>query len=178
MPSEIPAVPASLRRFVDASAIPLTLTASDLPDHPLVLVNRAFEILSGYAAEEIIGQNCRFLQGGLENGEARARIREALASGSEAEVVLRNCTKDGRRFDNLLFLQPIVGDGSRYFLGSQFELQGAPTGPLVAERLDALDALDPATFGMVAESRQGQREGREAIARSIADYAREQMARP
>ncbi|WP_171060710.1 PAS domain-containing protein [Poseidonocella sp. HB161398] len=107
------------RQFILAARIPLTLADTTLPDVPLVLANAAFEALTGYDAAEVEGRNCRFLQGGIEQPEARDEIRAALAAGRELQVVLRNRRRDGSEFDNLLFMYPV---GKGLFLGSQFEL--------------------------------------------------------
>jgi PAS domain S-box-containing protein len=111
------------------SPIPLTFADLAARDQPLILVNAPFCSLSGYAEEELLGRNCRFLQGDEENTQARADIRLALSRGEDLQVVLRNVRKDGLRFDNLLFLFAMrTEDGPpRYALGSQFELKRLET---------------------------------------------------
>ncbi|WP_188972576.1 PAS domain-containing protein, partial [Deinococcus aerolatus] len=76
-------------------------------DYPVVYVNPAFEQLSGYLAAEIIGRNCRFLQGDDRDQEARQDLREAMAHGRTITTVLRNYRKDGSMFYNELALSPI-----------------------------------------------------------------------
>jgi diguanylate cyclase (GGDEF)-like protein/PAS domain S-box-containing protein len=71
-------------------------------DYPLVFVNRAFEKLTGYAAEELMGRNCRILQGQDTDQPARAEIRTALEEGRSACVVVRNYKKNGKQFFNEL----------------------------------------------------------------------------
>lgn len=116
-----------VRGIFERSSVALTLADLDSPDAPLVLANERFESLCGYSFSETAGRNCRFLQGEEENEAARAEIRHAIETQSEAQVILRNVRKDGTRFDNLLFLHPVGvgGSKSRYMLGSQFELQAA-----------------------------------------------------
>lgn len=94
------------------------------PDLPLIYVNPAFETLTGYANEEVRGRNCRFLQDGHVNEEARETLRDAFTAGRPAQVVLRNRTRGGFDFDNLLFIEPLrSGRGEiRYFAGSQFDV--------------------------------------------------------
>jgi len=112
-----------------------------VPDHPIVYCSEAFETLTGYACQEIIGKNCRFLQKrypGLEtaagqankdqrmcddmNRDARKELREALAKGEEAQVSLINFKKSGERFQNILTTIPINwgGEGGKkYIVGFQ-----------------------------------------------------------
>ncbi|MEQ7873718.1 PAS domain-containing protein [Sphingomonas sp. ASV193] len=100
------------------------LTDPNLPDDPIVFCNAAFEKLTGYPADEIIGRNCRFLQGPRTDPEQVARIREAIARQEVAVVELLNYRKDGQTFWNALHLGPIYNeDGSlKYFFGSQWDV--------------------------------------------------------
>ncbi len=77
------------------------------PDMPIVYVNPEFERMSGYRAEEILGKNCRFLQGGQRDQPALQPIRDAIRAGTSGYAVLRNFRKDGSPFDNELFISPV-----------------------------------------------------------------------
>ena len=77
------------------------------PDEPLVYVNPAFTRTTGYPAADALGRNCRFLQEGLDVGDAPARIRALLAAGEAGVVTLPNRTADGRVFSNELSLSPL-----------------------------------------------------------------------
>lgn len=111
-------------RSFEQTPIALTVADMHLPDRPLVIANETFFQLAGYGADETLGANCRFLQGDLENSSARAEIRASFASGQPLQTVLRNRRKDGREFNNLLFLQPLRDRQyrNRFVLGSQFAL--------------------------------------------------------
>lgn len=100
------------------------LTDPTLPDDPIVFCNEAFENLTGYSASEIIGRNCRFLQGPETDTGQIVRIREALRSEQVAVVEILNYRKDGSKFWNALHLGPIYNDdGSlKYFFGSQWDV--------------------------------------------------------
>jgi len=100
------------------------LTDPSQKDDPIVFCNEAFEKLTGYTLGEIIGRNCRFLQGPLTNQDEVGRIRTALREESVAVVELLNYRKDGSTFWNALHLGPIYDeDGSlKYFFGSQWDV--------------------------------------------------------
>jgi PAS domain S-box-containing protein len=90
-------------------------------DNILIYVNPAFERLTGYTSEEILYQDCRFLQAGDRDQEALGLIRKALDSGGSCREVLRNYRKDGTPFWNELSLSTVrnESDGQTYFVGVQ-----------------------------------------------------------
>ena len=94
------------------------------PDLPIVFANRAFRELTGYSEEDIIGNNCRFLQGPETDPKAVERVREAIASESVTVVELINYRKNGDRFWNALHIGPIYSDSGEllYFFGSQWDV--------------------------------------------------------
>ena len=95
-----------------------------LDDLPIVFANRAFRELTGYDEEDIIGNNCRFLQGPDSDPAAVERIRHALKHEEVVVVELLNYRKDGSSFWNALHLGPIYNsDGDLvYFFGSQWDV--------------------------------------------------------
>src|SRR5690606_30982368 len=87
-------------------------------------VNNAFEKLTGYSSTEVVGRNCRFLQGKERDLLATKQIRDAIAKRQEYSVVLRNFRKDNSAFWNKLFLAPVPderGDISHY-IGIQADI--------------------------------------------------------
>ena len=90
-------------------------------DNILIYVNPAFERLTGYNSEEILYQDCRFLQSGDRDQAALALIRETLDSGGSCREILRNYRKDGTPFWNELSLSTVKNpsDGQTYFVGVQ-----------------------------------------------------------
>ncbi|WP_305819761.1 PAS domain-containing protein [Erythrobacter sp. JK5] len=94
------------------------------PDMPIVFANRAFRRLTGYSEEEVIGRNCRFLQGPETSPEPVERIREAIANEDVVVVELVNYRKNGTKFWNALHLGPIYNDRGElvYFFGSQWDV--------------------------------------------------------
>ncbi|WP_370178459.1 PAS domain-containing protein [Alteriqipengyuania sp.] len=100
------------------------LSDPNQPDQPIVFANRAFRRLTGYDEDEILGRNCRFLQGPRTDRNAVARVREAIANEDVLVIELLNYRKDGTPFWNALHLGPIYdtkGD-LLYFFGSQWDV--------------------------------------------------------
>ncbi|WP_213994757.1 EAL domain-containing protein [Arsukibacterium sp.] len=105
------------KRAVDATSNGITIADLTKPDQPVSYVNAAFEKLTGYNAEEIIGRNCRILQGAEPDAVAVNQIRRAIEERQECSVVLKNYRKDNSLFWNQLFLAPVpneYGDITHY----------------------------------------------------------------
>ena len=90
-------------------------------DKILIYVNPAFERLTGYSSEEILYQDCRFLQSGDRDQQALPLIRDALNREGSCREILRNYRKDGTPFWNELSLSTVKNpaDGQTYFVGVQ-----------------------------------------------------------
>ena len=102
-----------LSRALESSLNGVMITSSTQLDHPIVYVNPAFERISGYTAEEVIGLSGRFLVRDDLNQRGLGTIREALRNQHEAHAILRNYRKDGTLFWNELFIAPVrEKDGS------------------------------------------------------------------
>lgn len=99
----------------------MVITDPRQPDNPIVLANPAFLELTGYVADEIIGRNCRFLQGPETQAEAIAEVSRAIASRTSIELELLNYRKDGTSFWNALHLDPVWDEAGElaYFFASQ-----------------------------------------------------------
>ncbi len=93
-------------------------------DCPLVYVNQAFLNLTGYAREDLIGRNCRFLQGRGTKPSAISRIRTALEKEEYAVVDVLNYRKDGSAFWNAVHVGPIYDENGKlaYYFGSQWDI--------------------------------------------------------
>jgi PAS domain S-box-containing protein len=111
------------------SEAPMVLCDPHVPDCPMIAVNQAFCDMSGYKADTIVGQNCRFLQGPRTDAFSTARIRASLDAGLGCIEWLVNYRQDGEMFYNLLFISPVRDrDGSLlYYFGNQLDItMGAP----------------------------------------------------
>lgn len=119
---------------VEMTRMPMTVTDPRQPDNPIVFANQAFLNMTGYRADEIIGSNCRFLQGPETDRATLAELRRAIAERREHATEILNYRKDGYNFWNALFVSPIFDEAGEliYFFGSQLD---------VTRRREAEDAL-------------------------------------
>ncbi|PPD41604.1 MAG: AraC family transcriptional regulator [Methylocystis sp.] len=117
-------IPDILTTILDTCVNGVTLADPDIEDAPIVYANKRFEEITGYGPQEIIGRNCRFLQGEDRDQESLRRLREAIKNVQPIEVTLRNYRKDGRLFNNKLNITPLFdGQGKLiYFLGVQYDV--------------------------------------------------------
>jgi len=85
----------------------VVITDPNQPDNPIVDVNPAFERITGYSKEEVMGRNCRFLQGVESQREAISALHDAIVDESECQAVLKNYRKDGTLFWNEVKITPV-----------------------------------------------------------------------
>ena len=129
-------------------------------DGAMIYVNRAFEAITGYSADEALGRNCRFLQNGDRDQPGLAELRRALAEQKPATVALRNYRKDGSLFWNELHLSPLFDDHGRltHYVGIQHDISERVAGEEALreseENLRAvLDAIDDEVLAVDEEQR-------------------------
>ncbi len=115
-----------LPEMLEKSAIAAVLSNPRLPDNPIVECNRAFEELTGYSASEILGRNCRFLNGPETEPWLTETLRTGIRRRQPVMVEITNYRKDGTRFRNAVMVAPIFDDDGElmYYLGSQVEIPG------------------------------------------------------
>jgi PAS domain S-box-containing protein len=121
---------------VRATRMSMVVTNPRLPDNPIVFVNDSFCRLTGFAREEIVGRNCRFLQGPETLPEHVDAIRAAIHDVRSLEIDIRNHRRNGTPFWNRLLLAPVhdVAGQLTYFFASQLDVT------LERERLADLEA--------------------------------------
>ena len=105
---------------------PIAAVMSDprLPENPIIECNSAFEELTGYERDEIIGVNCRFLTGEDTEPALTEMLRDGIRRRQPVMVEILNYKKDGTPFRNAVMVAPIFGPSGEieYFLGSQVEI--------------------------------------------------------
>lgn len=113
-----------LQRAVESSMNGIIIADAQAPDMPVIYVNPSFEAITGYAAAEVIGRNCRFLHDLEPNQPELDILRRSLRDAADCNVILRNHRKDGTLFWNHLFISPVRDDqGSvTHFVGIQNDL--------------------------------------------------------
>ncbi|MDO9707289.1 histidine kinase famiy protein [Paracraurococcus lichenis] len=119
---------------VATTRMPMIVTDPHQPDNPIIFANPAFLAMTGYGWDEIVGHNCRFLQGPQTDGDTVNAIRGAIRGRTELATEILNYRKDGSSFWNALYISPVHDKQGRllYFFGSQLD---------VSRRRDAEDAL-------------------------------------
>jgi PAS domain S-box-containing protein len=100
------------------------ITDPDLSDNPIIFASDGFCSHTGYQRTEIVGRNCRFLQGPETQADHVAAIRSAIAKSEEASVQLLNYRKNGSTFLNQFFIMPLRDENKKvaYYVGVQREV--------------------------------------------------------
>ena len=138
-------------RALAASAEGITIADASLPDNPLIYANAGFERLTGYSVTDVLGRNCRFLQGPGTDPATVDTLRTAIREKREVTVQLLNYRKDGTPFWNRLAITPVRGNSGAvtHFIGVQSD---------VTVEKQATDALQDANERLEAASRAMKRD--------------------
>ena len=156
------AAAADLRdRAVVATGLSFTLADAQAPDLPLLWVNPAFTATTGYTFDEVVGRNCRFLQGASTDPTAPQAMRHAIADGVGHTSTVLNYRKDGTSFWNRVSLSPIFGPAGEltHYVGIQTDVTAQVAtdrerdDALAAERAARADAeVAHAQLALLAEA--------------------------
>jgi PAS domain S-box-containing protein len=135
---------------VEMTRMPMVVTDPRRPDNPIVFANGAFFDLTGYGDEEVIGRNCRFLQGQQTDQRTVDEVRLALKERRAVAVDILNYRKDGTPFWNALFIGPIFDqDGELlYFFASQMDITERRTTQESYLQAQKMEAIGQLTAGM------------------------------
>ncbi len=113
--------PKLLERVINASQDGIVIAEQEGDENILIYVNQGFENLTGYSADEILYQDCRFLQGNDRDQVSLDKVRQAIKKKEPCREIIRNYRKDGSMFWNELSITPIFDDQNQltYFIGIQ-----------------------------------------------------------
>lgn len=133
--------PELLQLMVNASNDGVVVAEQEGDENVLIYVNDAFERLTGFSAEEILYQDCRFLQGGDRDQEGLKELRKAIRNRQPCRVVLRNYRKDGSMFWNELSITPVFSERDQitYYIGIQKDVSEQVA---LREKLRKLGGID------------------------------------
>ncbi|MBA4192485.1 MAG: hybrid sensor histidine kinase/response regulator [Planctomycetaceae bacterium] len=111
-------------RAIRAASQGILITDPHQPDNPIIYASQGFEQMTGYRAEEVMGRNCRLLQGPLTDAETVKQVRKAIHAGQPCSVEILNYRKDGTTFWNALFISPLRDEQGRLvqFVGVQADV--------------------------------------------------------
>ncbi len=183
-----------MRGAVTAEVLAAAVAATDAgllicdrgqPDAPIVFANEAFSRITGYAREEILGRNCRFLQGPGTDRAAVARLRAAIEAGRPVAVELLNYRKDGRPFWNALRIAPVAeeagsdGGAPRFLVGVLHDVTGQRRAAesLADEEAVLRAVIDASADGIVVTDVAGRILRANAAAERMFGYAQGGLAR-
>ncbi|MGK9063859.1 PAS domain-containing protein [Stutzerimonas chloritidismutans] len=110
-----------LQLVIEASNDGIVVAEQEGEDNILIYANPAFQRLTGYQVDDILYQDCRFLQADDRNQPGLAAIREAVRNNTPCRQIIRNYRKDGSAFWNELSITPVFNEGDQltYFIGIQ-----------------------------------------------------------
>ena len=152
----------SIFRMIEDSAVAAVITNPRLPDNPIVACNRAFERLTGYAGDEILGRNCRFLAGPRSEPLLSEEIGQAVRDRRPVLTEIPNFKRDGTPFRNAVMIVPLFDEHGEleYFLGSQSEVSDTPGEESQQKRQairESIASLSPRQREVLAAMIEGKR---------------------
>ncbi|MGE5656835.1 MAG: PAS domain S-box protein [Actinomycetota bacterium] len=113
-----------MERALNSSGNGIVIADATIANNPIIYVNPSFERITGYRREDVLGNNCRFLQAGDREQPALNELRTAIEEGRECQVILRNYRKDGTLFWNELSISPVYNSRHHltHFVGIQTDI--------------------------------------------------------
>jgi len=135
---------------VEMTRMPMILTDPNKPDNPVVFANKAFLDLTGYEESEILGRNCRFLQGPGSDRDVVAEMREAVEKVDAVSVEILNYKRDGTPFWNSVFIGPVYDTSGEllYFFASQLDVSRRRNSEQAYRQSQKMEAIGQLTAGL------------------------------
>lgn len=130
--------------------MPMIITDPRQDDNPIVFANKAFLDLTGYEESEIVGRNCRFLQGTDTDREAVRALRNAVAAREAISIEILNYRRDGTPFWNAVFVAPVYDDDGKliYFFASQLDITRRRSSEQAFRQAQKMEAIGQLTAGL------------------------------
>ena len=142
-----------LRSVIEMSPLPMVLVDPGSLDGPIILANKAFTRLTGYEEAEVLGRNCRLLQGEWTDQSSVKFLRDAVAKGQEAQIGMWNYRKNGTTFWNSMFVGPVRDEHGHiiYWFGSQVDETARREADDAKARSQRMDSLGSMAAGIAHE---------------------------
>lgn len=148
-------------KLIKRSSVAAVVSDPRRPDNPIVACNTAFEALTGYAREEIVGRNCRFLAGPDTEPWLTEALRTGIRERQPTMVEILNYRKNGEPFRNAVMVAPIFDAAGEieFFLGSQMAI--APERPTSSDNrrrlaYQAVERLSPRQRQVLGQMARGR----------------------
>lgn len=159
-------------KAIDDAPIGMTISDYTKDDNPLVYANKRFEEMTGYAAEEVSGRNCRFLQDEKTAEKPVTKLRNAVEAGEAATVELRNYRKGGEVFWNRLSIAPVTTEeGHTHFVGFQQDVTEEKERALELERINDQISAQNTALGSFADIVSNSHRSHQEQIRDLLDLA-------
>ncbi len=135
---------------IEMTRMPMILTDPRQDDNPIVFANNAFLDLTGYDLEEVLGRNCRFLQGSNTDRAVVDQIRTAVAETRAISVEVLNYRRDGSPFWNGVFIGPVYDEDGKllFFFASQLDVSARKDAEANALQSQKMEAIGQLTAGL------------------------------
>jgi PAS domain S-box-containing protein len=135
---------------IEMTRMPMILTDPHQPDNPIVFANKAFLDLTLYEEAEVLGRNCRFLQGAQTDREMVRQLRDAVAVKDSIALEILNCRRDGSPFWNAVFIGPVYDTSGNllYFFASQLDVTRRRESEKTSAQAQKMEAVGQLTAGL------------------------------
>jgi PAS domain S-box-containing protein len=144
----------NLMQAIQAAQRSFVITDPSLPDNPIIFASKGFLDLCGYQLEEVLGRNCRFLQGPNTDPKQVEALRNGITNGVDTSVCLLNYRADGSQFYNQIFVAALRNAENKIinYVGVQVEIKQAKQSAASDRNSSAVatalrEGIDPATLG-------------------------------
>ena len=168
-----------LERSLEVVGSGIIITDATAADHPIIYCNQACEKITGYTREELIGRNCRILQGPDTSREVLEQLRRSLEKNEACRVVLKNYRKDGSAFWNELTLSPLLDADGRLtnYIGVQNDITASKNAEDRLRRSEELFRVitDNAVDLIAIVDRQGHRIYTSPSYTTVLGYSQEEL---